>query len=137
MIPLALLQELEYYFCRSKRGAVGNSTYRSATGHVGSTHSENPVVGQAARVGDLRARPADIERCSQDPARVVVSGSSSARTAWLDQGQLGHVRQQSTREILRTDAQWTKATRSGDRQLEKADGSDHPDFRERVRALSC
>src|SRR3984885_12245055 len=115
MIPFALLQELQYFCCRSRRGAIEKSTYRSATGHAGSTHSENPLVGQAARMGYLRARSADIKRCSQDPARVVVSGSSSARTAWLDQGQLGHVRQQSPREILRTHAQWTQATRSGDR----------------------
>src|SRR5262249_50650376 len=46
---------------------------------------------------------ASVEECIAHPAGFAVSGPASARTPWLDQGEMGDNRQQSPGEILRND----------------------------------
>ena len=109
--PLALLQEMKYYSCRSKRGAIENSTYRSAAGHIRSAYSENFVAGDATWVGDLRARSTDVERCSQNPTGLVVSGSASLeRRGWIKAS--WGISENNRR------AKYYELTRSGQKQLE-------------------
>src|SRR5579863_8030534 len=60
--PLALRQEEEYPSCRSERGGRGATTHRIAARNVGPFDPAHARTRAAARLGNFRAHPPDLER---------------------------------------------------------------------------
>ncbi len=135
---LALLQEMRYYSCRSRRDR-GLEAQRIDLPQgtldllILRTLSLEPQHGWAIseRVQQVSS---DV---LQHPAGIVVSGAAPAGTARLDQGEMGHIGKQSPREVLRADAQRDESSlkrrpRAGESWLRRS-----PRFLRVCEALPC
>src|SRR6267378_6458635 len=69
------------------------------------------LAGRAhARLGHLRANPADLGRSAAGEPRVAVPGAPPFGTPELDQGRMGHFRARPAGPFLSLDRGGTKAT---------------------------
>ena len=96
--PLALRQHNRVLLsCRSDRGESlnGGRTDRAPSGNIGLAHSESVGVRVDARLGNLRAATSDLPRGAAGALGVAISCTSSTGAPRLDQGALGHEREES------------------------------------------
>src|SRR5438067_2301459 len=109
--PLAYLQELGLGSCRSPWGARHEQADRPRARDARSADSPPRREPAAARLGDLAAAPARLERRTPGPAGIALPRAPSARTARAHQGQVGRIRTQAQGQILRADTSRTPQAR--------------------------
>src|SRR5258708_29067044 len=90
---------------------------RSASGHAGPFDPAHALGGTDARMGDLSADPAALERRAAGEPGIALSRPAPARAAGADRGGMGQLGQQPAGQVLSVDARRAEATRRGNPQL--------------------
>src|SRR5690348_15156609 len=89
-----------------------NETRRSRPRHARSAHPQIPRARAVARVGHRRPDPAAVARRAPGAAGLALSRAPAPRAPGVDCREMGHLRPEAPREILRADARRTPAART-------------------------